>query len=46
MIGAHVAVLPGETLALGEVIDFVCRNEFDYTCVDVAKGLPLSEIKA
>ena len=30
-------------VAIAEV-DFVCRNEFDYTCLDVAKGLPLSEI--
>ena len=26
-------------------IDFVCRNEFDYTCLDVAQGKPWSEIK-
>jgi hopanoid biosynthesis associated radical SAM protein HpnJ len=51
LIGAHVAVLPGETLkaapmtSRGPVIDFVCRNEFDYTCLDVAKGMAFSEIK-
>ena len=37
LIGAHVAVLPAETLKQAAVIDFVCRNEFDYTCLDVAK---------
>ncbi|HXN09994.1 MAG TPA: hypothetical protein VN859_02040, partial [Steroidobacteraceae bacterium] len=28
-IGAHVAVLPEQTLREHEIIDFVCRNEFD-----------------
>ena len=37
-IGAHVAVLPGETLRQSDAIDFVCRNEFDYTCLDLALG--------
>jgi hypothetical protein len=44
LIGAHVAVLPAQTLKEAPVIDFVCRNEFDYTCLDVAKGLAWSEI--
>ncbi len=37
-IGAHVAVLPEETLRQSDVIDFVCRNEFDYTCLELAQG--------
>ncbi len=44
-IGAHVAVLPGETLRQAPVIDFVCRNEFDYTCLDVAQGKAWEDIK-
>ncbi len=44
LIGAHVAVLPETTLAHNPVIDFVCRNEFDYTCKDLAEGKPLAQI--
>lgn len=44
-IGAHVAVLPDRTLRDAPVIDFVCRNEFDYTCLDLAMGKPWSEIR-
>jgi hopanoid biosynthesis associated radical SAM protein HpnJ len=44
-IGAHVAVLPGPTLRQAPVINFVCRNEFDYTCLELAQGKPWSEIK-
>src|SRR5947209_2541009 len=45
MIGAHVAVLPEQTLRESPIIDFVCRHEFDYTCLEVAQGKPYSEIK-
>ena len=45
LIGAHVAILPTETLNGAPVIDFVCRNEFDYTCVEVAENKPWTEIK-
>ncbi|WP_373481251.1 hopanoid biosynthesis associated radical SAM protein HpnJ [Geminocystis sp.] len=43
-IGAHVAVLPEKTLQDNPVIDFVCRNEFDYTCKEVAEGKNFSNI--
>ena len=43
-IGAHVAVLPEETLKENPIIDFVCRNEFDYTCQDVAAGKSYDQI--
>ncbi len=43
-IGAHVAVLPEETLKENPIIDFVCRNEFDYTCQELAEDRPYSEI--
>lgn len=43
-IGAHVAVLPEESLAASKALDFVARNEFDYTILDVAEGKPFGEI--
>lgn len=36
LIGAHVAVLPEQTLVENPIIDFVCRHEFDYTCKEIA----------
>lgn len=44
-IGAHVAVLPEQTLCQAPVIDFVCRHEFDYTCLELAEGKPWDSIK-
>jgi hopanoid biosynthesis associated radical SAM protein HpnJ len=44
LIGAHVAVLPDVTLLRSTAIDFVCRNEFDYTCLELAEGRPWPEI--
>ncbi len=43
-VGAHVAVLPEPSLAASPALDFVARNEFDYTILDVAEGKPFSEI--
>jgi len=43
-IGAHVAVLPEQTLRENPVIDFVCRHEFDYTCKELAEGRPWDQI--
>lgn len=45
LIGAHVAVLPEPTLREYPVIDFVCRHEFDYTCKDLAAGIPWDQIR-
>lgn len=44
MVGAKPAVDPGGTLGASAAIDFVCREEFDYTCRDVAAGLPFEDI--
>ncbi|NSX16605.1 MULTISPECIES: hopanoid biosynthesis associated radical SAM protein HpnJ [Cupriavidus] len=44
MVGAKPAVDPGGTLGASGAIDFVCREEFDYTCQDVAAGKPLQDI--
>jgi hopanoid biosynthesis associated radical SAM protein HpnJ len=43
-VGAHAAVLPEATLAATEAIDAVARREFDFTCVDLARGLPYDRI--
>ncbi|WP_266181870.1 hopanoid biosynthesis associated radical SAM protein HpnJ [Dyella humicola] len=44
MIGAKVAVDPDGSLQASAAIDFVAREEFDYTCKEVAEGRPFSEI--
>ncbi|MGH8742960.1 MAG: hopanoid biosynthesis associated radical SAM protein HpnJ [Burkholderiales bacterium] len=43
-IGAHVAVQSDLSLKHSPAIDFVARNEFDFTILDVASGRPLAEI--
>jgi hopanoid biosynthesis associated radical SAM protein HpnJ len=43
-IGAHVAVLPELTLETNPVIDFVCRNNFDYTCKELSESRPWDSI--
>ena len=45
LIGAHVAVSPEESLKAAAAVDFVARNEFDFTCKEVADGRPWSSIK-
>jgi hopanoid biosynthesis associated radical SAM protein HpnJ len=40
-VGAHVAVHAEESLAASAAIDFVARNEFDFTVKEVAEGRPL-----
>lgn len=44
MVGAKVAVQPDESLAKGEPVDFVARNEFDFTIKEIAEGKPLAEV--
>jgi len=43
MVGAKVAVDPSGSLKATNAIDFVCREEFDYTCKDVAEGKPYQD---
>src|SRR5580700_1763861 len=45
MVGAKVAVDPHNSLTASEAIDFVCREEFDFTCQEVAAGKPLAQIQ-
>jgi hopanoid biosynthesis associated radical SAM protein HpnJ len=44
LIGAKVAVKADESLVDAPIVDFVCRNEFDFTVKDVADEKPWSEI--
>jgi hopanoid biosynthesis associated radical SAM protein HpnJ len=44
-IGAKVAVEPEKSLMVSSAIDFVARNEFDFTCKEVAEDRPFADIK-
>ena len=44
LVGAKTMVDPEGSLAATTALDFVCREEFDYTCLEVAEGRPLPEI--
>ncbi|MGE5278856.1 MAG: hopanoid biosynthesis associated radical SAM protein HpnJ [Acidobacteriota bacterium] len=44
LVGAHVAVSPAESLAASPAIDFVAREEFDYTLQEIASGRPFSQV--
>ena len=43
-VGAKVAVQPNESLEGAPAVDFVARNEFDFTCLEVAEGRDFSAI--
>lgn len=45
LIGAKTMVDPEGSLKAASAVDFVCREEFDYTCKEVADGLPLKDVK-
>jgi hopanoid biosynthesis associated radical SAM protein HpnJ len=45
LVGAKTMVDPDGSLKATTAVDFVCREEFDFTCKDVADGLPIAEIK-
>jgi hopanoid biosynthesis associated radical SAM protein HpnJ len=45
LIGAKVAVEPEKSLIAGTAIDFVARNEFDFTVKEVADGHDWAQIK-
>jgi len=45
LVGAKTMVDPEGSLKATLAVDFVCREEFDYTCKEVAEGLPLKDIK-
>ena len=45
LIGAKVAVEADKSLANAPAVDFVARNEFDFTIKEVADGRPWKDIK-
>ncbi|MBI4677929.1 MAG: hopanoid biosynthesis associated radical SAM protein HpnJ [Elusimicrobia bacterium] len=45
LVGAHVAVLPEESLKGSAAVDFVAREEFDFTLREVALGKPLEDVR-
>lgn len=44
-VGAKVAVEPEASLLASDVIDFVAREEFDFTVAEVAEGRPLAKVR-
>lgn len=44
MVGAKVAVQPEESMAQGGPIDFVARNEFDFTIKEIAEGRDFKDV--
>ena len=44
MVGAKVAVDPDGSLQASRAIDFVAREEFDFTCQEIAEGRPLASV--
>ncbi|PYM65832.1 MAG: hopanoid biosynthesis associated radical SAM protein HpnJ [Candidatus Rokuibacteriota bacterium] len=44
MVGAHVAVLPQQSLRAAPALDWVSVGEFDYACAEIAAGKPLPEV--
>ena len=44
LVGAHVAVNPVRALSASRAIDFVARNEFDFTIKEVAEDRPLETV--
>ena len=44
MVGAKVMIEDEKSLKASDAIDFVCREEYDFTCVELAEGRPLAEI--
>jgi hopanoid biosynthesis associated radical SAM protein HpnJ len=45
LVGAKTMVDPEGSLKATTAVDFVCREEFDFACKEVAEGLTLSAIK-
>ncbi len=43
-VGAKVAVQPAESLSASRCIDFVARNEFDFTIQEVAEGREFASV--
>jgi hopanoid biosynthesis associated radical SAM protein HpnJ len=44
LVGAKTMVDPEGSLNATQAVDFVCREEFDYTCQEVAAGVALRDV--
>jgi len=44
MVGAHVGVLPLQSMSGAPAVDWVAVGEFDYACAEIASGKPLNEV--
>ncbi len=44
MVGAKVAVDPTDSLTASPAIDFVAREEFDFTCKEIAEGTAFKDV--
>jgi len=44
MVGAHVGVLPLQSLEKAPAVDWVALGEFDYACAEIAAGKPHGEV--
>jgi hopanoid biosynthesis associated radical SAM protein HpnJ len=45
LVGAKTMVDPDGSLQATTAVDFVCREEFDYTCQEVAQGASLPDVR-
>ncbi len=45
LVGAKTMVDPEGSLKATAAVDFVCREEFDFACKEVAEGVPLPAVK-
>jgi radical SAM superfamily enzyme YgiQ (UPF0313 family) len=45
MVGAHVGVMPMQSLNGAPAVDWVGVGEFDYACQEIAAGKPLSQVQ-
>ena len=43
-VGAKVAVEPDKSLAASPHVDFVAREEYDFTILEIAQGKPLADV--
>jgi hopanoid biosynthesis associated radical SAM protein HpnJ len=45
MVGAHVGVMPMQSLNGAPAVDWVGVGEFDYACQEIAAGKPLAQVQ-
>ena len=45
MVGPYPTVLPDRALQDAPAVDYVCRNEFDYSVKELAEGAPLAAVR-